>query len=172
MPSRDRIPSELTEGLPRPTTEADEPLDEADESWATIREIGVLQVALSDLLSDAANLKFRLQDASPAMNLSPAAIAKVLDLAIPQAIRDSSGNAVLYAGLTAWFDDLGAQIVRHRTPRLENARAFRKAREERERIQAEREEAVSRHKAEEAIKWRTHASEHDQYLAWKASQNR
>jgi hypothetical protein len=80
MPDLDQLP---TEDSPQLTLDpADTPTDDLPEWFATIREIGVMGVALVDLLSAASNVRFRLQDSSPTLNLSAAAIEKALGLAI------------------------------------------------------------------------------------------
>jgi hypothetical protein len=173
MPSRDRIPTEelSTPDLDRAALPSDEwPPELGPEYWISFREIGLLRGALRDALSQADLLTFRLRDGSPALNLSPTAFSAAFDRAIPDEIRDSPRNAALLAGLTAWFADISAEIVEYRRPRLEPARAYQRVREENERAGAEREELVARRKAEEAIRWRTHAAEHDQYLKWQAAQ--
>jgi hypothetical protein len=171
MPSRDQLKSEEQTTLDRDESPSDEwPPEFGPEYWESFRQIGLLQVALTDLLSDAANLAFGLRDSAATLDLSPAAFFKVFARAIPPEIRDSPRHAAILAGLTAWFADLGAEIVDYRKPRLEPARAYQRLREESERARIEREENIARRKAEEARQWAQHEADHEKFLAFKKSQ--
>jgi hypothetical protein len=178
MSSRSQIPTLPTEESPAlgtVYTPPDEPLDDwpdnfGEEFWQSFREIGLLRGALRDLLTDVTNLTYRLREGSPELDLSPAAFAAAFARAVPPDIRDGPRNAALLAGLTAWFADISAEIVEYRAPRREPARAYQRVREENERVKAEREEAISRRRAEEARRWAQHEADHEKFLAFKKSQ--
>jgi hypothetical protein len=156
--------------LDRDGSPSDEwPQEFGPEYWESYRQIGLLQVALTDLLSDAANLTYSLRDSAATLDLSPAAFSAVFARAVPPEIRDSPRNAALHAGLTAWFADLGAEIVEYRRPRLEPARAVQRVREENERQRLEREANAASN--EENRRMRAFEAQHQDYVAWKNRQH-